>query len=186
MPFIDIELYSLMKTHLASNPNNDPNVMVSTPIDMDRADINSTFFGENFECSSDLDCSSIFMKSAPQMSYDSDHGSHLSSYMTDNEEQDEIAYKHHKSVTLASNPMTARTHTEQKEKKKVCRVLFYASKITKRPSIYLKKRKQQLFEAAKPEMQKESLRKLKVFFCHECGTKIYAMSNSNTHLVTEL
>lgn len=187
MPFIDIELFSLMKNHLASNCPDNPNVMVSTPIDMEREQNTNKFFGDYFEYSSDEEFPSLFTKSAPQIT--ETDSSLSSSQSTDNEEQDLITRKrHYKSVTFAASPLKPRSNTA-KEKKKVCRVLFYASKITKRPSSFLKRRKQKLAETVVPEMQKESsssLRKLKVFFCNECGMKIYTMSNSNTHLVTEL
>lgn len=175
MPFIDNALFSLMKTHLATNHDNKPNAMVSTPIDMDRN--SNPFFGDYFEYSSDEEPSSLFTKSAPQMSDDSDQDF---SYQP-------IETAKHKSVTIAQSPVKTRNSigTIPKDKKKVCRMLFYASKITKRSS-FLKKTKQKFAEAARPEIEKESLRRLKVFFCHDCGMKIYTMSNSNTHLVTEL
>lgn len=183
MPFIDIELLSLIKIHMANNDIGKPNEMVSTPIDTEQEQPNNKFFGDYYEYSSDEEPQSLFTKSAPQIN---ETDSSPSVQLTDDEEQNLINHKrHHKSVTFAASPLKTRINTV-KEKKKVCRMLFYASKITKRPSSFLKKRKQRLAEVAKPEIEKQSKRKLKVFFCYECGMKIYTMSNSNTHLVTEL
>lgn len=176
MPFIDLQLFSLMKSHLANSFNDNSNVMVSTPIDMDRSN-DRKFFGDYFEYSDD---ESLFTKTAPILS----ESETSSSSFNDSDLNGDLLHKrHNKSVTFAASPKKIR-HPAPKEKKNVCRMLFYASKITKRPSSFLKRRKQKL--EVYPQLQKESVNKLRVFFCHECGMKIYTMSNENTHLVTEL